>query len=156
MLLLGKTPCGAKASQTNRRPGHRRGGRAMSAHIDNTDKIIFAEVARGLAAATTATRCWHRRCCSAMWTAATTTTSAGARVMHERGSDTGIRTRPERQMLLLGKTACGAKASQTNRRGLRLQAQPGFAAPSCVRRSPAKPPRPYRTRMRRPRSACME
>ena len=57
----------------------------MSDHIDNTDKIIFAEVARGLAAvrggppwwrmaaATTATRCWRPRCCSATWTAATIT-----------------------------------------------------------------------------------
>jgi hypothetical protein len=45
-------------------------------------------------------------------------------------------------MLLLGKTACGARPSQTNRRGLRLQAQPGFAAPSCARRRPRKTPVP--------------
>lgn len=71
-------------------------------------------------------------------------------------SKSAIRTQPEQLRLLLGKTACGARASQKNRRGLRLQAQPGFAAPSCARRSPAKPPRPCRTRRRRPRSACME
>ena len=53
-----------------------------------------------------------------------------------------MRTRPEPLRLSLGKTACGARASQTNRRGLRLQAQPGFAAPSCARRRPRKTPAP--------------
>lgn len=45
-------------------------------------------------------------------------------------------------MLSLGKTACDAKPSQKNRRGLRLQAQPGFAASSCARRRPRKTPAP--------------
>lgn len=54
----------------------------------------------------------------------------------------GICTQPEQLRLSLGKTACGAKASQTNRRGLRLQAQSGFAAPSCARRRPRKTPAP--------------
>ena len=68
----------------------------------------------------------------------------GARVRFAIGSElrSAIRTRPERLMLLLGKTACGARASQTNRGGLRLQAQPGFAAPSCARRRPRKTPAP--------------
>ncbi|MBB5369331.1 hypothetical protein HDE74_001846 [Janthinobacterium sp. K2Li3] len=59
----------------------------MSDHVDNTDKIIFAEVTRGLAAvrsrpalvarmaaAISAMKHWRRPCCSAAWTAATITT----------------------------------------------------------------------------------
>ena len=52
-------------------------------------------------------------------------------------------TRPERLMLSLGKTVCGAKPSQTNRRGLRLQAQPGFAA---IGRAVLVPPQNPRAR----------
>ena len=48
-------------------------------------------------------------------------------------------------MLSLGKTACGAKPSQTNRRGLRLQAQPGFAA---IGRAVLVPPQNPRARAR--------
>src|SRR5471032_1258445 len=51
-------------------------------------------------------------------------------------------------MVFLGPAASALKPAQKNRRGLRLQAQPGFAAASGARRSPAKPPRPYRTRIR--------
>ena len=45
-------------------------------------------------------------------------------------------------MLSLGKTACGAKPIQTNRRGLRLQAQPGLRLSDELCSSPRKTPAP--------------
>lgn len=45
-------------------------------------------------------------------------------------------------MVFLVTAASILKPGQKNRRGLRLQAQPGFAAASGARRSPANPPRP--------------